>query len=290
MSIQRLPIFLSAAEHLNFTKAAEEQHISQTAVSQQIKLLEKELGFQLFVRGKRGVTLTPAGAEYHRQCKKLMSQYETAVANGQKVAGGLTNSLTVGYAGAYELWNATKLIRGYCQSYPDSQVDLRFATYQVLLEEVNSGKIDIAVICEFGVELGEWLAAKDLSNDPCVLMISSDHPLAKKKELSRADLRNLPIALNRAQDNQTTARKILQMYSHLGMSGNKRYYIDDFYTLTMIVRSGLAVSVVPVGMQEMAPDGLSFIPIKGFHSPARTMIVYPRENQSPALRNLLTLI
>ena len=47
----RLPIFISAAEHLNFTKAAEEHHISQTAVSQQIKQLEKELGFQLFVRG-----------------------------------------------------------------------------------------------------------------------------------------------------------------------------------------------------------------------------------------------
>ena len=58
MSIQRLPVFLSAAEHLNFTKAAKEQCISQTAVSQQIKLLEEEIGFQLFVREKRGVSLT----------------------------------------------------------------------------------------------------------------------------------------------------------------------------------------------------------------------------------------
>ena len=59
MSIQRLPVFLSAAEHLNFPRAAEEQCISQTAVSQQIKLLEQELGYALFVRGKRGVRLTP---------------------------------------------------------------------------------------------------------------------------------------------------------------------------------------------------------------------------------------
>jgi len=128
MSIQRLPIFLSAAEHLNFTKAAEEHHISQTAVSQQIKQLEKELGFQLFVRGKRGVTLTPAGIEYYRQCKKLMVQYETAVAKGQKVAGGNDKSLTIGYAGAYELWNVTRLIRQFYQAYPETQIDLRFAS------------------------------------------------------------------------------------------------------------------------------------------------------------------
>ena len=290
MSIQRLPIFLSAAKHLNFTKAAEEHHISQTAVSQQIKQLEKELGFQLFIRGKRGVSLTPAGTEYYRQCKKLMAQYETAVAKGQKVAGGQGDSLSIGYAGAYELWNATRLIRQYYQAYPEAQIDLRFASNQVLLSEVSSGKIDIAVICEFGVELSDWLAAKELSNDPCVLMISASHPLAQKDILDRNDLVNLPIALNRAQDTQTTASQILQMYTHLGMSGNKRYYIDDFYSLAMLVSSGLAVSVVPDSMQQMGPDGLAFIPIKGFHSTARTMVVYQKENPSSAVKHLLSML
>ncbi len=290
MSIQRLPIFLAAAEHLNFTKAAEEHHISQTAVSQQIKLLEKELGFQLFIRGKRGVTLTPAGMEYYRQCKKIMAQYQTAVTKGQRVAGGQDCSLTIGYAGAYELWNATKLIRDYHHSQPESQIDLKFASNQSLLGDVSAGKIDIAVICDFGVELSDWLSAKQLSNDPCVLMIGADHPLAQKEVLNRKDLANLPIALNRAQDSQTTASQILQMYSHLGMSGNKRYYIDDFYSLAMLVSSGLAVSVVPDSMQQMGPDGLSFIPIKGFHSTAGTMVVYQKQNPCPAVKYILELL
>ena len=290
MSIQRLPIFLSAAEHLNFTKAAEEHHISQTAVSQQIKQLEKELGFQLFIRGKRGVTLTPAGTEYYRQCKKIMAQYQTAVSKGQRVAGGQDRSLTIGYAGAYELWNATKLIRQYYQAHPDTQIELKFASNQTLLADLSAGKIDIAVICEFGVELSDWLAAKELSNDPCVLMISSSHPLAQKKELDRKDLSNLPIALNRAQDSQTTASQILQMYSHLGMSGNKRYYIDDFYSLAILVSSGIAVSVVPDSMQQMGPEGLAFIPIKGFHSTAGTMMVYQKNTQSPAVKYILELL
>lgn len=290
MSIQRLPIFLSAAEHLNFTKAAEEHHISQTAVSQQIKQLEKELGFQLFIRGKRGVTLTPAGMEYYRQCKKIMAQYQTAVTKGQRVAGGFGSSLTIGYAGAYELWNATKLVRQFYTLYPESQIDLKFASNQTLLSDVSAGRIDIAVICEFGVELSDWLAAKELSNDPCVLMISASHPLAQKKILDRRDLVDLPIALNRAQDTQTTASQILQMYSHLGMSGSKRYYIDDFYSLAMLVSSGLAVSVVPDSMQQMGPDGLAFIPIKGFHSTARTMVVYQKESQSPTVKHLLKML
>ena len=99
VSIQRLPVFLSAAEHLNFTRAAEEQCISQTAVSQQIKLLEQELGYALFVRGKRGVRLTPAGEVFYRQCRQLLIRYNDAAAQGKKIALGTAADLRIGYAG-----------------------------------------------------------------------------------------------------------------------------------------------------------------------------------------------
>ena len=113
VSIQRLPVFLSAAEHLNFTRAAEEQCISQTAVSQQIKLLEQELGYALFVRGKRGVRLTPAGEVFYRQCRQLLIRYNDAAAQGKKIALGTAADLRIGYAGAYELWTIVAQIRKY---------------------------------------------------------------------------------------------------------------------------------------------------------------------------------
>ena len=74
MSIIRLPVFIAAARNLNFNKAAEELCISQTAISQQIKQLEQELGFELFVRSKRGVQLTPAGEAFYRRCRKISTQ------------------------------------------------------------------------------------------------------------------------------------------------------------------------------------------------------------------------
>lgn len=120
VSIQRLPVFLSAAEHLNFTRAAEEQCISQTAVSQQIKLLEQELGYALFVRGKRGVRLTPAGEVFYRQCRQLLIRYNDAAAQGKKIALGTAADLRIGYAGAYELWTIVAQIRKYHRLYPEA--------------------------------------------------------------------------------------------------------------------------------------------------------------------------
>ena len=92
----RLRVFLAVARHLSFTRAGEELSITTGAVSQQIKLLEQELGYALFVRGKRGVSLTPAGEVFYRQCRQLMIRYNGAAAQGKKVALGNATDLRIG--------------------------------------------------------------------------------------------------------------------------------------------------------------------------------------------------
>ena len=185
VSIQRLPVFLSAAEHLNFTRAAEEQCISQTAVSQQIKLLEQELGYALFVRGKRGVSLTPAGEVFYRQCKQLMIRYNDAAAQGKKIALGNATDLRIGYAGAYELWTIVAQIRKYHRLYPEAAFSFQLGSNRSLLTALADGRLDMAVLSGFGVVLDAELASCVTRADPCVVMISAEHPLAAKAEKIR---------------------------------------------------------------------------------------------------------
>lgn len=290
LSIQRLPVFLSAAEYLNFTKAAEVHCISQTAVSQQIKLLEREIGFQLFVREKRGVSLTPAGASFYRQCKVLITQYHSAIAQGQRIAAGNPDALRIGYASAYELWTMTNLILAYRDAYPDRPVEFQASNNQRLLDQLAEGRIDLAVISGIDMELTDWMEAKTIAADPCVLMISASHPLAAKKSVSPQDLKDLPIVYNSGQNYQSAVSQISKMYSHLGLSNNKRMYADDFYSLSLIINMGQAVSVMPQGMKDMGIAGLAFVPIQGFHRIARTLAVYPRFTAAPAVRDLLALL
>ena len=189
VSIQRLPVFLSAAEHLNFTRAAEEQCISQTAVSQQVKLLEQELGYALFVRGKRGVSLTPAGEVFYRQCRQLMIRYNGAAAQGKKVALGNATDLRIGYAGAYELWTIVSQIRKYHRQHPEAEIEFQLGSNQSLLGALAEGQLDMAVLSGFGVELGKELDSRVTLSDPCMVMISASPPLAAKKEIHPRELR-----------------------------------------------------------------------------------------------------
>ena len=290
VSIQRLPVFLSAAEHLNFTRAAEEQCISQTAVSQQIKLLEQELGYALFVRGKRGVSLTPAGEVFYRQCKQLMIRYTDAAAQGKKIALGNATDLRIGYAGAYELWTIVSQIRKYHRQHPEAEIEFQLGSNQSLLGALAEGQLDMAVLSGFGVELGKGLDSRVTLSDPCMVMISASHPLAEKQTIHPRELKGMPIVLNRAQDSQPSAGLIAGMYANMGLRDNKRMYADDFYSIALIINTGIAFSIMPASMADWGISGVVFRPLHGFRAKARTLLVYPRGSQDTGIRSFVSLI
>lgn len=290
VSIQRLPVFLSAAEHLNFTRAAEEQCISQTAVSQQIKLLEQELGYALFVRGKRGVSLTPAGEVFYRQCKQLMIRYNDAAAQGKKIALGNATDLRIGYAGAYELWTIVSQIRKYHRKHPEAEIEFQLGSNQSLLSDLAEGQLDMAVLSGFGVELGKGLDSRVTLSDPCMVMISAAHPLAAKQVIHPRDLKGMPIVLNRAQDSQPSAGLIAGMYANMGLRENKRMYADDFYSIALIINTGIAFSIMPASMADWGISGVVFRPLHGFRAKARTLLVYPRGSQDTGIQSFVSLI
>lgn len=290
MGIQRLPVFISAAENLNFTRAAEEQCISQTAVSQQIKLLENELGYELFVRGKRGVSLTPAGEVFYRQCRQLMTRYNDAAAQGRKVALGNTTDLRIGYAGAYELWTIVSQIRRYRRLHPEAELEFTLGSNRSLLSDLAAGRLDMAVLSGFGIELGRGLDSRVTLADPCVVMISSAHPLAAKRVINPRDLKGMPIVLNRAQDTQPSAGQIAGMYANMGLSENKRMYADDFYSIALIINTGIAFSIMPASLERWGIEGVAFRPIQGFRATARTLLVYPRGSQDAGIQSFVSLV
>lgn len=290
MGIQRLPFFISAAEHLNFTRAAEEQCVSQTAVSQQIKLLEEELGYELFVRGKRGVSLTPAGEVFYKQCKQLMIRYNDAAMQGKKVALGNATDLRIGYAGAYELWSIVSQIRKYHRQHPEAEFEFTLGSNKSLLDDLADGRLDMAVLSGFGMELGNALDSRVTLSDPCVVMISSTHPLADKKIINPKDLRDMPIVLNRAQDSQPSAGQIAGMYANLGLGGNKRMYADDFYSIALIINTGIAFSVMPASLVHWGIEGVVFRPLQGLMAKAHTLLVYSRGSENPGVQSFVSLI
>ena len=146
------------------------------------------------------------------------------------------------------------------------------------------------VLSGFGVVLDAELASCVTRADPCVVMISAEHPLAAKAEIHPRELRGMPIVLNRAQDSQPSAGLIADMYANMGLRENKRMYADDFYSIALIINTGIAFSIMPASVACWGIDGVVFRPVQGFKAKARTLLVYPRGSQDTGIRSFVSLI
>ena len=242
------------------------------------------------MRGKRGVRLTPAGEVFYRQCRQLLIRYNDAAAQGRKVALGTAADLRIGYAGAYELWTIVAQIRKYHRLYPEAAFSFQLGSNRSLLTALAEGRLDMAVLSGFGVVLDAELASCVTRADPCMVMISAEHPLAAKAEIHPRELRGMPIVLNRAQDSQPSAAQIAGMYASMGLGGNPRMYADDFYGIALIIHAGLAFSIMPASMADWGISGVVFRPLHGFRAKARTLLVYPRGRKELGVSSFVSLI
>ena len=100
MQIDKIIYFISVADNLNFTKVAQECHLAQPVISQQINSLGAEVGFQLFIRTSKSVVLTEAGKVFYEEVKNVVEGYKNAVRNAERVAFGFKGVITIGICGA----------------------------------------------------------------------------------------------------------------------------------------------------------------------------------------------
>ena len=173
MDIENIKCFISLAECLNFTKAAEKEHTTQTSMSRKINSLESELHVTLFHRDRRSVKLTSAGTEFYTQAKKLIELYDQSVQTVQNIHCGLIRELKIGL-GLYE----DALIQSYIDSYmaqnPSVRVSCLQFRYHQLLEQFQENMLDIILTSDqFLNELPPGQAEQYLIHDaPWMIALS----------------------------------------------------------------------------------------------------------------------
>ena len=124
MNLNQLEYFVCAAHHLNFTKAAKECYISQTAMTQQIQALERTLEVQLFIRDKHHMELTTAGKVYLKEAKAILKRSDEAIRLARMASTGMDGELSVGFISGFGQSDCYELLRGFHEAFPN--IKLKF--------------------------------------------------------------------------------------------------------------------------------------------------------------------
>ena len=178
MDLRSLRYFITVAEELNITRAAEKLNMSQPPLSNQMKLLESELGTQLFIRGKRHLTLTEAGTILYRRAKQLLELSEQT-RNEIRSLEGLSGQLNIGLVEGRAPYLLSRWISGFRMEFPQVTFNLWNGSGDDVLERLHRGLEDLALIAApYNTEL---LDGFPVGREAWVAILSASHPLAQEE-------------------------------------------------------------------------------------------------------------
>jgi|SRR5579872_4778 len=254
-NVRLLRYFLAVADAGTFTAAAEALHVSQPALSQQIKKLESDLGFALFQRGTRHVTLTPRGKDLVSAARQVVEAAQTYQSHARSLAGG-TQELIIGYRAAHESIRA--VVDAFRAERPDIAVALRHYPFAATHAGLDVGEVDLAVLRLPVVLTG--LDTLTLYTEPRVALLPSGHPLTRRGGIHLADLAGLPWITTAAQDPVWQAHA--QPFADNQGERERTIVVGTLDEFLEAVAAGRGVALAPASASRLyARPGVTFIDV-----------------------------
>jgi DNA-binding transcriptional LysR family regulator len=246
LHVGRLQVLCEVARRGSFSSAAEALSYTQSAVSQAIARLEAELGTPLVIRDRRGIRATAAGATLVEHGETILAQIEAAeedVAAVLGVRGGRLRVASFPSAGATLMPLAVALFR---RGHPGVTLTLAEGEPDEIAPRLRGGEFDLALLFKFpGVEerLDDGLRMRTLLEDPMHLALPEAHPLASKRALKLADLRDEDWVQTSASS--PCARHVVRLCTAAGFEPKVTFESDDYETVQGLVAAGVGVALVP---------------------------------------------
>ena len=221
MEIKNLRYFLAVAREENMSKAAEQLHVSQPTLSKTLKALEEELGKKLFIRHSFSISLTDEGMLLRDRAQDLVAmsdKIEQEFSSLDDITGG---NIYFGLAESYQIRYLAREIYKLKEKYPNFTYHITSGDTEQVTEKLDKGILDFAVLCETP-DSNKYEYVKFPEADVWGAIISSSHPLAKKKSIHVSDLIGQPLFVSEQSWNNEIKTWAKERFPKLKLEGSFR--------------------------------------------------------------------
>lgn len=243
--LKQIKYFQAVVRCGNFTRAAEECYISQSAISQQIHALEQELGVKLLARGNRKFSVTPAGEYFYQKSLVLTADFEKLCRETVKIAHEDEPQICIGYLKCYSGKEFQQAVAEFTEKYPDISIHIINGNHEELYDELRFGRVDLILSDQRRAFSDEYVNSI-LTTSECYIEITARSPIAEMESVSVQDLKNIPCILVASQNQ----RENEQSYYHdiVGINGDF-LFAENLEEARMLVIGGKGFMPVEGGKQ-----------------------------------------
>jgi DNA-binding transcriptional LysR family regulator len=260
MELRHLRYFIGVAEEENVSRAALKLHVSQPALSRQVRDLEDELGFLLLERSAKSVRLTDAGRAFLTEARAVLQRAEEAVKTARAIATGGSGELHVGYAPSLTARILPATLRAFQTELPNIRVRLHDLSTEEMLAGLREDTLQIAFIVRLSPAMLRGLHFEELTRDALCLAVAPKHPLARRRSVTLAAAAREPLIAYSRKDYPEAHELLATLFASVQSKLRIVEEHDSVSSLIAAVEAGTGVAVAPRSLACTAGPRLRLIP------------------------------
>jgi DNA-binding transcriptional LysR family regulator len=284
MEFREVRSFVTLAEQLHFGRAAELLHLSQPALTKQIRRLENEIGGELLARGRHGARLTALGHQFLRGARLLVRDADDLLERTRQTAGGRTGRLRIGF-GFHTFELVPRVLVRLRKSVPSIELSLRDMSTAEQIEDLRTEKIDLGFVrLPVGREFTTFPVIEDR-----LMLVSSMSPGAPKT-LSLRDCRDKPFVLISRERSPTMHQHVLALCAKHGFHPRSVQEVPEVTTALALVQAGLGVTMIPQSFGSTHFTGVRFHILRDAEARWRVGAAWRKADANPLIVRFLALL
>lgn len=283
----RIRYFVTVAEERHFGRAAEKLHMSQPPLSQQIQLLEKELGVQLLTRTTRRVELTEAGEILYEGAKRAVDQLDQAILHAQRVQRGEAGRLRVGFVSTAAFQLLSDVLRAFRERHPQASLELFHLTSAQQAAAFEARTIDVGFLRE---PPGGDIEVEVIDREPLLVALPAAHALAKRTSVAVRALRHEPFVMWDRQQTPGIAETITELCRRHGFRPTIALEVTNPPAMLSLVSGGVGVAIVPLSATHLRPEAVAFRPLDDKSAYSPMALAWRSDNARELLPRFVALV
>ena len=287
MELRHLRYFTAVAEHGGVGRSARILHVAQSAISEQIRDLESELGVALFDRKNRRIRLTYHGEQFLKDARAVLAVADQAVANVQKSIRGELGTINIGFFVGGTGTFFPKIIKEFRRRFKDVHVSLVETAPGMQHRALETGTIDIAFTRPVQPAYATLLRSEHFKTEPLYAVLLRSHPLAAKRCIHLRELADELFILNDRSHSPATFDKVITLCADAGFSPRIGSTATVSSGVIALIEAGEGVAILPEGSKKLGTDEVVFIPLADRGACIDLVIAWFPQYENPVLNSFL---
>jgi len=251
MEMHQLRYVVAVARTGNFSRAAEQCHVAQPSLSQQIQKLEDELGERLFARMKREAKLTPHGEAFLRRAVRILEEVDAAKREAKDATDLLRGTVTIGVLPTITPYLLPEAIAEFTETFPGVEIIVQEDTTAHLVKSLHACEIDLALASQ-PLQDGR-LEVRELFAEELLLALPPGHPLARKRTVRVSDLERERLIV--MKEGHCLGQQVLNFCDRRDLRPNISFRSAQLETIQSLICAGMGLSLIPAMAAESARGG-----------------------------------